>query len=178
MRIWVAVLLLLLVPLTGCADGGFSAEGDEMRISSPTIQAGEPIPSTYTCDGNEVSPAITFSNLPQGTRTVALIVEDPDAGEETFVHWTVWNVPASGGTASIPEGSVPAGALQGTNSAGTVGYTGPCPPSQDGPHTYDFVGYAIDRSLELDDGADPASVQEALRGHVLAETQMSAIYDR
>lgn len=171
--LWVC-LLLLGVGLTGCADS------EPMTVTSPAFEPGGSIPQQFSCDGNETSPPIVFADLPQGTATVALVMEDLDAtdGEESYVHWLVWNVPASGGSASIPEASVPREAVQGTNSAGEVGYAGPCPPSQDGAHTYDLVGYALDRSLSLEEGADRDGLEQAMRGYELGQGRLSVTYER
>lgn len=175
---WI-VLILLAAPLAGCTLGDFPAGADDITIRSATIASGEAIPRQHTCDGLGTSPPLTFGELPVGTETIAVIVDDPDAADQDpFVHWLVWNVPVSGGSASIPEGSIPSEAVEGANDAGSIGWTGPCPPREDGPHTYDVTASAVDRSLELDEGADRAELEEALRGHVLAEGHLSAVYDR
>lgn len=179
MRRWWLAVALLLAPLSGCAAEDGSSGPSALSVSSPTIQPGEPIPQEYTCDGANRSPAFDVTGLPDGTETVALIVDDPDApGDEPFVHWLVWNVPASGGTAQLPEGSAPDQAVEGTNDADSVGYSGPCPPSEDGAHTYRFTAYALDRSLETEEGATRDALESAMDGHVLDQARLSAPYDR
>lgn len=179
MRGIVLGLVLLAAPLGGCTLGDFPADAGDVTVRSATIQPGESIPRQHTCDGPGTSPPLTFGDLPTGTETIALVGDDPDApGEEPYVHWLVWNVPISGGSSHLPEGSVPDGALEGTNSAGGLGYTGPCPPKQDGAHTYRFAVYAVDRTLELEEGAQRAELEAALEGRVLGEGRLSASYGR
>ncbi len=178
MRAWLLAIALLAAPVTGCATDGGQGSG-EVSVTSAVLQPGEPIPREYTCDGANRSPPTDVTGLPGGTETVALIVDDPDAPrDEPFVHWLVWNVPASGGTAQFPEGSVPQQAVEGTNDADSVGYTGPCPPSQDGAHTYRFTAYALDRSLDTGEGAARDALESAMDGHVLDQGRLSATYDR
>lgn len=180
MRRWTLALLLVLAPLAGCTDGGPGQDAPaSLSVASATIQPGEPIPTQHTCDGANRSPALDVTDLPEGTQTVALIVDDPDAPTaEPFVHWLAWNVPASGGTASLPEGGTPSGTVEGANGADGTGYTGPCPPREDGAHTYRFTAYAVDRSLPLEEGASRGALEDALSGHVLATGRLSATYDR
>lgn len=172
MRGSLLVLVLLAAPLSGCTTG------ETLTVTSPTVQPGEAIPRQHTCDGPETSPPLAFGEIPEDTVTIAVVVDDPDAGETPFVHWLVWNVPVSGGSAHLPEDTVPSGAREGANSAGSIGYAGPCPPRGDGAHTYRFTGFAIDRSLELDEGAKRAALEEAMDGHVLGQGRLSATYDR
>lgn len=183
MRRWWLALALLLVPLSGCAAGNGPSAPSTLSVSSPTIQPSEPIPREHTCDHGASdmgrSPALDVTGVPDGTQTVALIVDDPDAPrDEPFVHWLVWNAPASGGTVSFPEGSAPSQAAEGENDAGSVGYTGPCPPQGDGAHTYRFTAYAVDRSLDLEPGSARQALETAMEGHVLSTGRLSATYDR
>ncbi len=182
MRAWLVAVALLAAPLAGCTDTGGDGSLDgapkSLELTSPTIQAGEPIPQEHACDGPNRSPALDVTNLPGGTESVVLIVDDPDAPGIIFTHWTVWNLTASGGVVSVPEGSVPAHAVQGKNSAGEVGYTGPCPPRDDGPHTYRFKAYAIDKAIDLDRGNQRSNLESQMRDHVLAWGELTAPYDR
>lgn len=179
MRRWSLALALLLVPLSGCAAENGPRAPSTLTVSSPTVQPGEQIPRDHTCDGPNRSPALDVTGVPDGTQTVALIVDDPDAPrDEPFVHWLVWNAPASGGTVSFPEGSAPSQAAQGENDAGSVGYTGPCPPQGDDAHTYRFTAYAVDRSLDLEPGSARQALETAMEGHVLSTGRLSATYDR
>lgn len=182
MRAWLIATLLLAAPLAGCADGGGggSLEGapKTLEVTSPTIQPGEAIPKEHTCDGPNRSPALDITDLPPATESVVVIVDDPDAPGIVFTHWTAWNLTASGGIVTLPEGDVPDGAIQGKNSAGETIYTGPCPPRDDGPHTYRFKAYAVDKAIELDEGNQRSNLESAMRDHVLAWGELTAPYDR
>jgi Raf kinase inhibitor-like YbhB/YbcL family protein len=173
---WGAPLLLLL--LGGC--GGkreapaLSATIEEMRIESTAFSHGGSIPSQYTCDGEDVSLPLRFVDVPTGAVSLALIVDDPDAPVGTWVHWLLWNIDPK--TVEIPEGTIPAGAVEGTTSFGSGGYGGPCPPS--GTHRYFFKLSAVNTRLNLPAGAGVRELQEALAGHVLAEAQLMGLYSR
>ena len=145
-----------------------------MRIESPAFGEGEPIPPRYTADGEDVSPPLRIEGVPEGTRTLALVVDDPDAPMGTWVHWVVWNVPAD--ATAFPEGGVPEGAVEGVNSWGRRGWGGPSPPS--GTHRYFFRLYALDTRLDLPPTADRRALEAAMRGHVLAEAVTMGRYTR
>jgi len=150
-----------------------------MTIISPAFSEGETIPVQYTCDGNDISPPLTWSDPPDGTVSFALISDDPDAPMGTWVHWVVYDIPAdvSGLPENVPEKpALDNGAVQGVNDFGSIGYGGPCPPS--GIHRYYFKLYAIDAKLGLKSGAAKDMVLEAMRGHVLAEAQLMGRYSR
>lgn len=117
----------------------------ELQISSPAFDHGGAIPARFTCDGQDISPKLVFGAVPAGTRSLALIVDDPDAPVGTWVHWMVWNIPPQ--TRESGENSVPAGAVQGLNDWKRYRYGGPCPPS--GTHCYFFKLYALDTTLTL-----------------------------
>ena len=146
----------------------------KLSIASPAFLPDGMIPSKYTCDGADLSPPLLIGNIPEKTRSLALIVDDPDAPVGTWVHWVVWNIVAN--TREIPENSVPPGALQGTNDFRKQEYGGPCPPS--GTHRYFFKLYALDSSLIAQAGATKAQVEEAMKGHVLAQTELIGLYRR
>ena len=146
----------------------------KLSIASPEFPHNGMIPSKYTCDGADVSPPLTIGSIPEGTRSLALIVDDPDAPMGTWVHWLVWNIGAD--TKEIPENSVPRGALQGMNDFRKQGYGGPCPPS--GTHRYFFKLYALDTILALKAGATKAGIEEAMKGHVLARAEWIGLYRR
>ena len=146
----------------------------ELSITSPAFLPGGMIPSKYTCDGADVSPPLLIGNVPEKTRSLALIVDDPDAPMGTWVHWVVWNIGAD--TSKIPENSVPPGALQGTTDFRKQEYGGPCPPS--GTHRYFFKLYALDSSPAAQAGATKAQVEEAMKGHVLAQAELIGRYRR
>jgi Raf kinase inhibitor-like YbhB/YbcL family protein len=153
-----------------------------LKLSSSAFSDGSPIPAKHTCDGPDVSPALGWSGAPAGTKSFALIMDDPDAPAGTWVHWVLWDLPAS--FASLPE-NVPrtetlqslGGALQGKNSWPKIGYYGPCPPPGK-PHRYFFKLYALDVTLGLKAGATKADVEQAMQGHVLAQTQLMGTYAR
>lgn len=152
-----------------------------MRLSSPAFADGADIPARFTCDGADVSPALVIEDAPPEARSLVLVVDDPDAPRGTFVHWLLWNLPPS--TAELPEG-IPGepvvrslgGARQGTTDFRRPGYGGPCPP--DGRHTYHFLLYALDRTLDLEAGAQRADLDRAMKGHIVAESMLRGSYAR
>jgi len=145
-----------------------------MRIESPAFAQNALIPKTYACDGDDVSPPLAVSGVPASAKTLALIVDDPDAPFGTWVHWTAWNIPVD--TSVIAEGSVPRGAVEGSTSAGKPGYGGPCPPS--GTHRYFFKLYALDTALSLPSSADAKALEAAMEGHVLDKAGLVGRYAR
>jgi len=144
------------------------------QISSPAFDEGQPIPAEFTADGRDVNPPLKIRGVPEGARSLALIVDDPDAPMGTWVHWVMWNVPPD--TAMIPADSVPVGAVQGRNSWGRTSYGGPAPPS--GTHRYFFKLYALDTTFDLPSSTDKAGLLSAMKGHVLGETQTMGTYSR
>jgi Raf kinase inhibitor-like YbhB/YbcL family protein len=145
-------------------------------IESPAFQNGGPIPRRYTGDGDNVSPGLSWSAPPGGTRAMALIVEDPDApGTFPFVHWVVYRIPPALG--GLPEGALPEGVVQGRNSYQNVRYDGPAPPPGP-PHHYRFRLFALDHDLELAPGLDSRGLQVAMEGHALAEVVLIGTYQR
>ncbi len=153
-------------------------------LTSSVFAEGEAIPRRHTEDGEDLSPPIAWSGLPQGTVELALIVDDPDAPvEEPWVHWILYQIPAS--LDALPEGlpqsprlESPAGMLQGTNTWGTVGYRGPAPPEGHGTHHYHFKLYALDAPLEVEPEPDKKSLMLAMSGHVLAQRELVGTYER
>lgn len=153
------------------------ARSGSLQISSPAFSEGEMIPARHTCDAENVSPPLQWAGVPPGAETLALIVDDPDAPLGTWVHWVVFNLPAT--TTGLPEGvAAPAmlenGAAQGVTSFRTAGYGGPCPPS--GTHRYYFKLYALDTRLSLGGDASAAGLQKAMEEHVLAEAALMGRY--
>ncbi|MFQ5861329.1 MAG: YbhB/YbcL family Raf kinase inhibitor-like protein [Dehalococcoidia bacterium] len=147
---------------------------------SEAFDVGKAIPRRYTCDGEDTSPALSWSEAPEGTRAFALIVDDPDAPVGVFTHWVLFNLPTS--TQGLPEGvskmeRLDSGALQGRNDFGRVGYGGPCPPPGH-THRYRFGLYALDAPLDLEPGATKQQVLDAMRGHVLGDAQLVGTYRR
>jgi Raf kinase inhibitor-like YbhB/YbcL family protein len=150
-----------------------------LMVTSQAFKSGEPIPSKYTCDGEDISPPIGWSGAPEQTRSYALIVDDVDAPTGAFTHWVIFNIPATEN--SLQEGVPTVGilsnsAVQGRNGFGKIGYGGPCPPS--GSHRYVFHLYALDTVLSLKEGVTEHDVLEAMKGHMLAETELTGSYSK
>jgi Raf kinase inhibitor-like YbhB/YbcL family protein len=151
----------------------FAAGGAKMKIISSAFQEGASIPSKFSCDGANTSPPLQIADVPSGAKSLALIVDDPDAPSGLFTHWTVWNISPQLNT--IAEGSAPKG-VQGTNDFGKSGYGGPCPPS--GTHRYYFKIFALDRELDLPFGAKRGQLDEAMKGHIVAQGELMGRYSR
>jgi Raf kinase inhibitor-like YbhB/YbcL family protein len=151
----------------------FAAGGAKMKIISSAFQEGGNIPSKFTCDGGDTSPPLQIAEVPSGAKSLALIVDDPDAPSGLFTHWIVWNI--SPQTGAVGEGSAPKGA-QGTNDFGKAGYGGPCPPS--GTHRYYFKIFALDRELDLPPGTKRSQLDAAMKGHVVAQGELMGRYSR
>jgi len=150
-----------------------------LTLTSTAFQEGAPIPSRYTCEGDDVSPPLAWSEPPAGTKSFALISDDPDAPGKTWVHWVVYNLPPS--ARQLPEGvlaqrELPDGTRHGMTDFGRVGYGGPCPPG--GTHRYFFTLYALDAMLSLPPGATKPKLEAAMKGHLLAEAQLMGTYKR
>ena len=150
-----------------------------MKLHSPAFEANSMIPRKYTCDGADISPPLSWSETPAGTKSLVLICDDPDAPMRTWVHWVVYNL--SPQTLSLPE-NIPAkkpladGGLQGINDFRKIAYGGPCPPG--GTHRYFFKLYALDTTLDLQPGASKAQVESAMAGHILAQGELIGRYQR
>ncbi len=144
-----------------------------MKISSSAFENNGMIPSEYTCDGDDVSPPLTISEVPKETKSLAVIMDDPDAPMGTFTHWLVWNISTQktqftkGEKISFP---------QGKTSFGRTSYGGPCPPG--GTHRYFFKLYALDTVLSLKGGSSKADLEKAMTGHILAEASLMGKYSR
>jgi Raf kinase inhibitor-like YbhB/YbcL family protein len=146
----------------------------EFALTSEAFTQRGQIPRRYTCEGVDVSPALSWSDPPPGARTLALVVDDPDAPIGTFTHWLAWNIdPSAGGLA---EGeSAPA---EGRNDFGAGGWSGPCPPREHGAHRYVFRLHALDATLDVALGAGRDEVEDALEGHVLATAELIGMFER
>jgi len=176
------VLCLVVMLLVGCESGErLPKEGGMiLSVSSTAFQEGSRIPSKYTCQGQDVSPPLTWSEPPEGTQSLALIMDDPDAPGGVFIHWVLFNI--SSDSRKLPEAvptqaQLPSGALQGKNDFGRIGYGGPCPPPGR-PHRYRFTLYALDQPLDLKVGASKKQVLDAIQGHILAQGQLTGMYQR
>ncbi|OGV91747.1 hypothetical protein A2783_05550 [Microgenomates group bacterium RIFCSPHIGHO2_01_FULL_45_11] len=148
--------------------------GGQVKLTSSAFTDNQPIPALYTCDGNNVNPPFTINNIPANTQSLALIVDDPDAPADDWVHWLVWNIPPT--TTEIAQNSIPAGSIQGTTDFGDTKYGGPCPPS--GSHRYQFKLFALDTSLNLPATITKKEFLQAIEGHILDQTLLVSTYTR
>ena len=181
-RIRSATLLtgFLLYCVLANALAGESTRKTPMQLSSSVFKEGESIPGKYTCDGQNVSPPLEWTGVPDGTRSFALIADDPDAPAGTWVHWVLYDAPPT--TKEFPEDLpksqyVPGSATQGLNDFKHLGYGGPCPPPGKA-HRYFFKLYALDTQLGLKPGATKREVEHAMEKHILAEDQLMGLYKR
>ena len=153
-------------------------DGMAFRISSPAFADSADIPVRYTCDGDNMSPQLSWSDVPEGTRSLALIVDDPDAPGGTFTHWVLFDIPADGGGIGEKVG-VGIGGIAGRNSFGRTGYGGPCPPPAHEAHRYRFTLYALDvPSLAVSANATREEVERKIETHVLATARLVGRYKR
>ena len=188
-----AVMLAVIVSAScGWADENSGAEtaekpkdaGAKLTLKSPAFENGRWIPRRHTGDGVDVSPPLNWSDLPKGTKELALICDDPDApGAKPWVHWVIYKIPATlgkltEGVPRLPKLAKPFGTLQGKNSWGRIGYRGPAPPRHRGPHHYHFKLYALDVELKPKSGLDKTGLLAAMKGHILAETKLVGMYER
>lgn len=185
-----AFTILSSLALLGCSTGPRSLapqpaakqspdQKSEIKVTSVAFKEGQPIPRQYTCAGVNISPPLEWSGVPKAAKTIAIIVNDPDAPSGDWVHWVLYNVPADniGFVENVPATeTLKAGGFQGKNDFGKVGYGGPCPPA--GTHRYFFKLYAVDTELPLKAGATWAELQTALDDHVVAQGQLMGTYQK
>jgi len=175
--------IFILVFLVACASEEISTsttqatttshgEVTQMKLSS-VFKNNEMIPEKYTCQGENINPPLTIEDVPDGTHTLILLIDDPDAPSGTWDHWILFNIPP---TNEIPENIVPPGSLQGLNSWKKNEYGGPCPPS--GTHRYFFKLFAIDKMLVLPRESTKNDVMNAMSGHILAQTELIGLYKK
>jgi Raf kinase inhibitor-like YbhB/YbcL family protein len=145
-----------------------------MTVSSPEFEPAQPIPSKFTCDGQNISPRLDVVDIPKKTESLALIMDDPDSPNDTFTHWLAWNIPAN--TVLIEEGRAPRGSSEGLNDFGARGYGGPCPHA--GTHHYHFKLYALDSKLDLPPDATKAALLNEINQHLLAEAKLVGLYSK
>ncbi len=155
-------------------------EANCLELKSPAFKDGETIPEKYTCKGDNISPSLEWTGVPAGTKSFALIMDDPDAPMGIWVHWVIYNIP---GDVSMLKEDIPRdtsltdGTKQGTNSFNWIGYGGPCPPK--GPaHRYMFKLYALDEELDLPAGATKGVLLMRMDGHILDETRLTGLFQR
>jgi Raf kinase inhibitor-like YbhB/YbcL family protein len=188
-RIWIAVPGIVLFCNSALAANTDMLPGEKeeivmsMIITSPSFMRDSAIPARHTCDGVNISPLLKWTGVPAGTKSLALIVDDPDAPnpEEprmTWVHWVLYNIPpdTNGLPESIAAEGLPRGTLQGLNDWHDTGYKGPCPPI--GKHRYFFKLYALDTLLPDLKHPAKAALEKAMRGHVLVQSELIGLYQR
>jgi Raf kinase inhibitor-like YbhB/YbcL family protein len=179
-----AVVLLTTIVLTvgaGCGDdktveGSAPEAPAHMRITSPAFSSGGVIPERFTCDGEDISPPLSWPHVPTGVRAFALMMEDADAPGGTFVHWNLFDIPA--GVRGTRTGQAPKGSVEGDTSFGVTGYGGPCPPKGDEPHHYAFLVYALSSKIGLKEGASPEEVRDAVGARALARGELQGLFGR
>jgi len=182
----VVVLVIMPILLFCFCKGSEQADSEaaggekmEIKITSSAFEDGGLIPAKYTCDGADISPPLQWETVPEGTKSIALIFDDPDAPMGTWVHWVIFGLPAE--TRELeenipPDETLPNGAKQGLSDFGRIGYGGPCPPS--GTHRYFFKIYALDTELDLAAGARKRDLLKAMEGHILGQGQLIGKYKR
>jgi len=180
-RLVVTIVVLALLA-AGCSGpspsptvGPIADEIPTFPLYSDAFADGEPIPSSYTCDGDNISPPLNWADPPAGTETFALIVDDPDAPGGTWVHWVLFNIPGDL-RALEPGAGPPEGSVTGVNGWGRNAYGGPCPPL--GTHRYVFTLYALNTTLTLDEGATKDDVLKAAEGHAIGLARLTGTYSR
>ena len=147
-----------------------------MKITSTAFQHNQLMPSKYTCDGDDINPQLSISGVPLDTKSLILIMDDPDAIKPAGMvwdHWLVFNIPFA--TIEIPEGQEPKG-VHGLGTSGNLDYHGPCPP--DTEHRYFFKLYALDVMLDLKEGVSKSEIEEAMRGHIIEQAELIGLYNK
>lgn len=165
--------IVMALAMTGAA----TLANAEMAITSSAFNEGDTLPTQYSCNGKDISPPLSFDNVPEGTKSFVLIMDDPDAPSGTWIHWVLYNLPAD--TQGLPENAPSEavwsdGTMQGRNSWGDTKWGGACPP--DGEHRYFFKLYALDTVLDLKKKSSLRKVKKAMKGHILAEAKLMAKY--
>jgi Raf kinase inhibitor-like YbhB/YbcL family protein len=152
----------------------------ELKLSSASFQNNQPMPAKHSCEGADASPALKWEGAPPATKSVALICDDPDAPGGSWVHWVIYGISAA--TSELPEGvaktDTVSGVKQGVNDFGNVGYGGPCPPRGHGMHHYHFRLFALDTELNLAARVKRAQLESAMKGHIVAQTELVGTYQR
>lgn len=166
---WRSLVLPTVLALAACSNGPKRT----IRMNTPAFAPRSAIPATYTCGADNHAPPLTWDGVPAGAKSLVLLVDDEDANH--YTHWLVYNIPPT--TTGSPEAGVPDGGVEGKNDAGTVGYSGPCPPPGK-PHRYVFHVYALDVQPNLPPGADRAAVDKAMDGHQLAQGEIVGNFAR
>lgn len=184
-RIALLPIVTAAVLLVGSSASGQAQSPEKGKIMSLTLTStafarGSEIPHRYTCEAEDISPALSWSGAPAGIKSFAMIVDDPDAPRGTWTHWLIWNIPgtATGVSENTPKTETLAeGARQGSNDFKRIGYNGPCPPPGK-PHRYAFKLYALSAPLDLKAGASKSDLEAAMKPHILAHTEYIGIFKR
>jgi hypothetical protein len=171
------VLIGVLAAVAVVVAASPGSAGKKLTVTSPAFAEGEVIPDGFTCDGANASLPLRWTKPPKGTEELALVLDDPDAPVGAFVHWVAWGIPPK--PRSLPEETLPAGVVEGANSASRPGYLGLCPPPGDGPHRYRITLYALDEAPGIAAGTATADdLRAAIKGHVLAKDRTVGTYER
>ena len=165
-------LFFIFVICLGLTKANMAEGGETMKITSPEFGNNQSIPKKFTCQGEDISPALFIEGVPGEAKSLALIVDDPDAPMGTWVHWVVFDIPAT--ASRIEENSIPG--KQGFNDFRKNNYGGPCPPS--GTHRYFFKIYALDVMLNLSEGITKAALEKAMQGHILDKAELVGLYKK
>lgn len=175
MKIGIGVIIFIIAGITFFQLEKYSLRSTikTMKITSPVFENNKPIPSKYTCNGENVNPPLAFSDVPENTKSLVLIVDDPDAPSGTWIHWVIFNIPKE--VRTITENSMPEG-IQGITSFGKSGYGGPCPPS--GTHRYFFKLYALDTMLSLTEKENRKTVEDAMQNHIITGAEIIGLYSK
>lgn len=183
LRVWALSLIILFALIASDANAQDNDDKGgavmDIKVTSQAFKNGEMIPKKYTGDGEEVSPPIEWSDIPDNTKSIALISDDPDAPAGTWVHWVIFNIPADlrGLPENVPHAPIlDNGTRQGLDDSGNNGYGGPCPPS--GTHRYYFKVYALDSMLDLKPGIRKKDLLRAMEGHILVQGELMGKYKR
>ena len=174
------IFWIALAPTIPEASAGEHSNRTAMQLTSTAFSEGGPIPARFTCDGSDASPALKWSGVPSGAKSLVLLADDPDAPVGTWVHWVLFDLPASSGELKedAPKSQfLPGGAKQGLNDFKRLGYGGPCPPPGKS-HRYFFKLYALDTLLDLKPGATKKEVEQAMEKHILAQGLLMGTYKR
>ncbi len=174
----IMLIVVLIVTIAVAQNKGTDIKNingqNPMKITSDAFQNNGKIPAEYTCDGNGIRPPLEISDIPEEAKTLALIVDDPDAPSGDFVHWIIWNINSD---ASIIESDkIPDGSVEGYTSLGKPGWIAPCPPS--GIHRYNFKIYALDTALSIPKSSNKANLTDAMKGHIVDSATLIGLYGR
>lgn len=172
----IKIILLLILLLVFSALSYYYVTMGNLTIKISAFKQNDFIPAKYTCDGDDVNPMIEILNIPENTKSLTLVIDDPDAPRGTWDHWILWNIDPK--THYIPEDSMPHSAVQGTTSFGHQKYNGPCPPRGNKPHRYFFKIYALDTIPDLPSTATKQELEQAMNMHIIEKAEFVGLYGR